>query len=127
MPSYPRLLNALKMNAVFSTLSAAVLFGAADWIAAQLGLLDTTPVYLIAAVLVLFALQLWNIVRTRRIRHWEITTIVIADLSWVAASLLLVAFFYRSLTVTGLVLVDIVAFVVLFFAILQIRGLRRGD
>ena len=57
-----------------------------------------------------FALQLWNIVRTRQVRTWEIVSVIIGDLTWVAGSL---------------VLVDLVALAVLIFAILQIRGLRQ--
>ena len=43
---------------------------------------------------------------------------------WVGASLVLVVLFYPALTTVGLVLVDLVALAVLFFAIQQIRGLR---
>lgn len=127
MSSNTPLLNALRLNAAFSTLSAIGLFAAADWIAIQLGLPDATPVYSIAVVLALFALQLWNIVRTRSLRRWEITAIIVADLAWVAASIGMVAVYYRSLTVSGMLLVDFVAVAVAIFAVLQIRGLRRVD
>lgn len=127
MSNHGPLLNALKMNAAFSTLSAITLFAAADWIAIQLGLPNITPVYSIAVVLALFALQLWNIVRTRSIRRWEITAIIVADLGWVAASIVMVAVYYRSLTLTGMLLVDFVAVAVAIFAVMQFRGLRRVD
>ena len=118
------LLRALRMNAVFSMASALVLLVAARWVADQLGLAGVTPVYVTAGLLAVFALQLWNIVRTRQIRTVEIAGIIAGDIAWVIGSVVLVALFYPSLTDAGLLLVDVIAIVVLYFAIQQIRGLR---
>jgi len=118
------LLHALRMNAVFSSISAVALLVAGPWIATQLGLSSAIAVHVVGGGLILFALQLWNIVRTREIRRWEIQGIIGGDIAWVVGSVLLVALFYSEITVTGLVLVDIVALAVLVFAVLQIRGLR---
>ena len=118
------LIRALRLNALFSGASALVLFAAAGWVAAQLGLGDTLPIYATAVVLVLFALMLANIVRSGVIRSWEIGAIIAGDVAWVLASVVLVAIYYESLTTTGLILVDAVALAVLFFAIQQYRGLR---
>ena len=119
-----QLLHALKLNAGFSSLCAPVMLITAPWIAAQLGLSSTIPVYVTAVVLILFAAQLWNIVRTRAFQTWEIAAIIGGDIVWVMASFVLVVLYFDSMTVTGLVLVDLVALAVLLFAILQIRGLR---
>ena len=119
------LLRALRMNALFSSASAAALLLAAPWIAAHLGLASTIPVYVVGAGLVLFAAQLWNIVRTRQIRGWEIQGIIGGDIAWVTGSIVLVALFYSQITTIGLLIVDVIALAVLFFAIQQIRGLRR--
>ena len=119
------LLRALRLNATFAGFSALAMFVSGGWMANQLGLASAIPVYVTAAMLVLFGLQLWNIVRTRNIRTWEIVGIVAADITWVAASAILVAVYYESLTAVGFMLVDIVAFAVLFFAIQQIRGLKE--
>ena len=123
-PDKYQLIRALRLNAVFSAASALALFAAAGWIAAQLGLDDPLLVYATAAVLVLFALQLANIVRTGVIRAWEIAGIIGADIAWVVASAVVVAICYESLTTVGLILVDAVAVAVLAFAIQQYRGLR---
>ncbi len=123
------LLRALRMNACFSGFSAFAMLLAAPWVAAQLGLPDPISVYVTAGVLGLFSLQLWNIVRTGRIQALEVAAIIGGDLAWVVGSVVLVALFHSSLTATGLLLVDIVAIAVLYFAIQQIRGLkayRRG-
>jgi len=125
MKTNPRpLLQALLQNALFSGSSALLMVLGAGWIAAQLGLESTLPVYVLAAVLVLFALQLGNIVRSAAIRSWEVTGIIAADIVWVVASVVLLALFHEQLTTTGLLLVDAVAIAVLFFAVQQYRGLR---
>ncbi len=118
------LIRALWMNAIFSGVSALCLFAAASWLAAQLGLADATPVYIVAALLTVFAIQLSAIVRSRKIRFLEVAGIIVGDLAWVAASIVLVALYYESITTTGLMLIDVVAIAVLTFAVLQIRGLR---
>lgn len=118
------LLRALRLNAIFSASSALMLLLAGPWVAAQLGLTSVMPVYATAALLGVFALQLGNIVRTRKIHNLEIASIIFADIAWVIGSVVLSALFYSSLTVAGLVLVDVVAIVVLYLAIQQIRGLK---
>jgi hypothetical protein len=118
------LFRALRLNALFSASSAVMLMLAGPWVAAQLGLNSVTPVYVTAGLLALFALQLGNIVRTQNIRDVEIIGIILGDIAWVVGSAVLVALFYSSLTTAGLVLVDVVAIAVLYFAIQQIRGLR---
>jgi len=118
------LLSALRLNAIFSGTSAVFLLVAAPWIAAQLGLPGSLPVYIGGGFLVLFALQLANIVRSGNIRTWEVGGIIAGDLAWVLGTVVLVGMFYSSLTTVGLLMVDIIALAVLAFAILQIRGLR---
>lgn len=116
--------TALKWNAAFSATSAILMVVGAGWLAAELGLPGPLPIYIVAAFLLVFALALGNIVRTREYRNWEISSIIIGDLVWVAASAVLVAIFFDALTTTGLLLVDAVALIVLIFAIQQIRGLK---
>ena len=121
------LLQALTLNAAFSTICALIMLLASSWIAQQLGIEQAMSVTLTAVFLALFALQLWNIVRTRKIRTWEIAGIIGGDLAWVAGSFVLIAIYHDSVSSLGIVLVDLVAFAVLFFAILQIRGLRESQ
>jgi len=123
------LLRALRLNAIFSASSALLMLLAGPWLATQLGLTSVMPIYWTAALLGLFALQLGNIVRTRKIHNLEVAVIIFADLAWVIGSVVLGALFYSSLTVTGLVLVDVAAIAVLYLAIQQIRGLKavRSD
>ena len=119
------LMRGLTMNTIFSALSAIAMLLAADWVADQVGLPGPANVYAVAIFLLFFAAQLGNIVRTGKIRAWEIVAIIVGDLMWVAGSVVLGALYFRSFTIIGAVLVDAVALAVLIFAIMQIRGLRE--
>ena len=119
------LLRALTFNAIFSGFSALLMFIAGTWLAAQFGLQDPALIYTLGGFLALFALQLGNIVRTREIRNWEITSIIAADIAWVLGSVAIISLYYQSITAAGLMLMDIVAVAVLWFAVMQIRGLRE--
>ncbi len=120
-----RLLRALTLNAMFSGFSALLMFISGTWLAQQFALSSAVPIYGVAGFLAVFALQLANIVRTRTIRTWEITAIISGDIAWVVASIALITLYYQSITAAAVMLVDIVAVAVLFFAIQQIRGLRE--
>ena len=124
MSSNTALLSALRMNAIFSALSAVLMLVFGRWVAAQLGLADATLVYVTGGLLLLFALQLANIVRTQKIRRWEVLVIIGGDLGWVLGTVVLLALYYSSVTTIGFVLADGVALAVLYFAIQQIRGLQ---
>jgi hypothetical protein len=124
-PGSDLLMRALKMNAVFSGLSAVAMLLAADWIAQQVGLPGPANVYAVAVFLLFFAAQLGNIVRIQAIRTWEIVSIIVGDLLWVLGSIVLGAMYFRSFSTIGAVLVDAIALAVLIFAVMQIRGLRE--
>ncbi|MFK7861793.1 MAG: hypothetical protein AB8B64_23460 [Granulosicoccus sp.] len=119
------LLRALKLNAIFSGFSALCMFITGTWLAAQFSLRSNIPIYLIASVLAVFAFLLTNIARTGIIRTWEVTMIIVGDIAWVVASVVLLVLFYRTITPTAVVLVDLVAIIVLIFAVMQIRGLTQ--
>lgn len=124
-PGSDLLIRGLKMNAVFSGLSAVAMLLAANWVAEQVGLPGAANVYAVAIFLLFFAAQLGNIVRTQVIRTWEIVAIIVGDLMWVAGSVVLGTLYIQSFSTIGAVLVDAAALAVLIFAVMQIRGLRE--
>lgn len=119
------LIKALAANAAFSGFSAITLILFSGWIASQLGLPDTTPVVITGVALALFALQLAAIAKSRRVKTWEILSIIVGDLIWVVASVVLGIIYIDQLTTIGQVLVFGVALVVLVFAECQGIGLKR--
>ena len=124
-PDKSLLLKGLTLNAAFSAGSGLLIIVTAGWLARQFSLPGAGSLYPLGVFLLLFSGLLWNIVRTQKIRTWEIVGIISGDLAWVVASAVVVFLYYGSLTTPGLILVDGVALAVLFFAILQIRGLRK--
>ena len=124
-PASDLLMRGLKLNAIFSALSAIAMLLAANWLAGQVGLPGPANVYAVAVFLLFFAAQLGNIVRTGKIRSWEIVGIIVGDFLWVAGSVVLGAAYFRSFSTIGALLVDAAAIAVLIFAIMQIRGLRE--
>ncbi len=119
------LLRALTLNAGFSGFSALLMFISGGWLAAQFALDSAVPIYAVAGFLTVFAIQLGNIVRTKNIRSWEIKSIISGDIAWVVASVAIITLYHQSITPTGLILLDIAAVAVLFFAVMQIRGLTE--
>ena len=119
------LLRALTLNAMFSGFSAVLMFIGGPWLAEQFGLSSVIPVYVVAGFLAVFAIQLGNIVRTKNIRSWEIKSIISGDIAWVVASVAIITLYYQVITPTALILLDIAAVAVLFFAVMQVRGLRQ--
>ena len=124
-PASDLLMRGLKMNGIFSALSAIAMLLGANWLAEQVGLPGPANVYAVAIFLLFFAAQLRNIVRTGKIRSWEIIGIIAGDFLWVAGSVVLGALYFRSFSTIGALLVDAAAIAVLLFAIMQIRGLRE--
>ncbi len=119
------LLRALTLNGVFSGFSAVFMFVSAPWLAEKFALSSTVPIYGVATILTAFAFQLGNIVRSKNIRSWEIKSIISGDIAWVLASVAVIIRYYQSITPTALFLLDFVAVAVLFFAVMQIRGLKQ--
>ncbi len=119
------LLRALTLNAGFSGLSALLMFISGGWLAAQFALKSAIPIYAVAGFLAVFAFQLGNIVWTKNIRTWEIKGIISGDIAWVMASVAIITLYHQSITPTALILLDIAAAAVLFFAVMQIRGLKQ--
>jgi hypothetical protein len=124
-PDNSLLMRGLTLNAAFSAFSGIAMLLAANWLAEQVGLTGPANVYVVGVFLLIFAAQLGNIVRTGAIRTWEIVAIIVGDLMWVAGTIVLGALYFRNWSTIGAVLVDVVALVVLIFAVMQIRGLRE--
>ena len=119
--------KAIRINAIFTTICVAFLMFGARWLAPHLGLHGVGWLYALATGLALFVIQLVGILRSDRIRQWEIRTIIGADIAWVLGSLFLVVNYFEQLSTVGLLLIDLVAVAVLAFAVMQYRGLKAYE
>jgi hypothetical protein len=124
-PSDPaRLLRiSLRANAVFSSLSGATFCVAGAAIADLLGVEPALLVNVVGLNLLVFAGVLLFVASRRMISPPIANAIILADLAWVAGSLLLVLadVFHPS----GAIAVLFVANIVLAFAVIQFIGVRR--
>lgn len=116
---------ALRANAAFSTLSAAVFLAAAAPIAAFLGILSVPQVLVLGVQLALFAAWLFWLSQRPAIPPWQVRLIIALDVLWVVGSFQTILAPPPQLTGGGKWAIGMVADLVALFALLQFMGLRR--
>ena len=117
---------AMMANATFSALCGIVLFGAADPVAASLGVVDRWWFQAIGVVLLIFSLDLVLIARKQHLSLPLAMLIILADIGWFIASIVILLVWpgiFSKLAVVAIAAVSVVVFV---FAILQILGVLRA-
>ena len=115
--------KALKVNAIFSSISGVIMILLNKQLANLFGVLNNIPFWIIGLVLVYFALTIcYEIKKQRRI---AIMWIVIQDVSWVLGSVFLLIFNPFEITYTGNLIIGIIALIVLFMAINQLIALKK--
>ncbi|GAB4151839.1 MAG: hypothetical protein Tsb009_27380 [Planctomycetaceae bacterium] len=110
-------------NAVFSSVSGVCFIAASGPLAALIGLEFPMILVAIGVSLVAFAAGLVLNAKRPTVNQREAWIAVVLDLAWVVGSVVVI--FTGVLSTTGNWAVAIVADVVLVFAILQFRGLRK--
>jgi hypothetical protein len=116
--------RALRGNALFSAFCGAMILFAQPTVLSWLGLsgIDIRPV---GAFLLLFAAYLVWMSRQQRLPRVLVAGVIAGDWAWVAGSVYLVALNPALFSTMGLLLVLDVAVVVMVFALLQARGLKK--
>jgi len=123
VPAAEFLRGSLRANAAFSALSGVVLAIANGEIATLLGEVPSLLVLLVGVQLLFFAgLLVWLASRSE-IPASLATGVVVADLLWIFATILVV--YIDVLTRSGEALATVLAGIVLVMAILQSIGIRR--
>ena len=115
--------KALTGNAVFSTLSALILLIFSTTMTDLFGLKEQFPFLIIGVVLLLFAGTI--VFEIKQQRKKPVYWIIIQDILWVLGSVVLLFLQPFGISTAGNILIAIVAFVVLVFAILQYQGIQR--
>lgn len=118
--------TALRGNALFSILSAAVALVASGSVAEFMGVEDTLPFIVLGVGLVLWAIDVYFVSLQDPIRPDYVKMIIGGDLLWVAGSAVLLLFDPFDFSTAGMWAVLVVADIVLTLAILQYVGLRRA-
>ena len=117
--------NTLLANAIFSTLCAIDFLIFAQPISTFLGWSNGWVLPLIGIGLLGFALYVVSVARAPQIDTSAVKSIIVADITWVILSILVIATPIVPLTLGGKWGVAIVADIVAGFALLQFLGLRR--
>jgi len=115
--------KALISNAVFSTVSALAMLFFSTTIPNLFGLEERLPFLIIGGGLLFFAVTI--LVEIKKQRKRAVYWIVIQDVLWVLGSIVLLVIKPFGLSATGNILIAVVAFVVLVFAIWQYQGIQK--
>ena len=116
---------ALVFNALFSA-GCGILLMVAPWrVATLLGLPPHWLFPIVGACLLLFATELVRQVTLRRVSTWRALLSSMADLLWVAGSVIAIWLHADALSSKGIAVVVSVAAVVLTFALAQLAGIDR--
>jgi hypothetical protein len=116
--------NTLMLNATLTLPFAIILFLFSDLIANLLGM-GVLVIELLAAGLVLFSIAAWFAAKRSNILIAQLITLL--DISWVLASCMLVVINPYNMTLLATVLVIMIALLVLFFALFQLRGILQSS
>lgn len=114
----------LRANAAFSAASGLVFIVFSNPVSAQFSV-HSNLVAVVAAGLLLFAAVLLAAASAKRVSQRALKAFIVADLSWVVASVPLVVLSPAGVSGTGHALVIAIAIAVLGFAVAQAAGLRR--
>ena len=117
-----KLQKALKINAIFSTVSGIILILLNHQIANLFGTTNSTVFWIVGLLLIYFAVTIWYEIKKQR--RLAILWIIIQDYAWVLGSLILLIFNPFQITQIGNVLIGIVALMVLYMGINQMNKLK---
>lgn len=120
-----QLQKSLLTNAIFSGLSGIVLVVFNKLIARLFDTANTTVFWIIGLALIFFAATI--IYEMKRQKPIGVLLIIIQDFVWVIGSIVLLIFQPFEISITGNVIIALVAFVVLFMGINQAKALGQID
>ena len=112
-----RLQLALKQNALFSSISGTLMIVLNKQLANLFGITNNTVFWIVGLTLIYFALTIAYEIKKQR--KWAVLWIVIQDVTWVLGSVILLVFNPFNITLTGNIIIGIIALTVLYMAINQ--------
>jgi hypothetical protein len=120
----PKLLYwALRGNASFSVLTAVPMLAWPEMLGQWMGFESPLVYRIIGALLILFAIDLFSQTMLRKPSGLRALATCVADLGWILATGIIIAFWSHHFSNTGLMTMVAVAGMVLLFATLQWQGL----
>ena len=116
--------NTLLADAAFGLISGVLCIAAAAPLSQLMGLTDTIYLTVIGFVLVIYAMDLAFVAFKAADKPIFVKLFFAGDIAWIAASIVLIVGFPSLFTVTGMILIDVVALIVAGFAVSKYKGLR---
>ena len=120
-----KLTVALKANAAFSTFSGITLILFHNSLAQLFAVDNPMPFWIVGIGLLFFAGTVFLEARQTPKRIKKVQFIIVQDILWVVASMVIIAFQIFSLSTTGYTLIGIVALIVGYFAFAQWKGIQE--
>ncbi|MEP3244711.1 MAG: hypothetical protein ABJN40_11180 [Sneathiella sp.] len=121
----PLLKYTLLTNAATSAITGLLCLVANGFLTDLMGLASTIYLYIVGAGLLVFAADVYFTATKSPIKPLFVKMIIGADISWVVGSFLLTFLMPEYFTLTGIVLIEVIALGVLGFAVLQSVGLKQ--
>ncbi len=121
----PLLKYTLLTNAATSVITGLLCLVLNGFLTDLMGLASTIYLYIVGAGLLVFAADVYFTATKNPIRPLFVKMIIGADISWVVGSFLLTFLMPEYFTLTGIVLIEVIALGVLGFAVLQSIGLKQ--
>ena len=120
-----KLQKALRVNAIFSSLSGTILIFLNQHIADLFGTTNTKVFWIVGLVLIYFAITIaYEIIKQRKL---AVLWIIIQDFTWVIASVVLMLLNPFQITQIGNLIIGIIAAIVFFMGINQMLALNSSS
>ncbi len=118
-----KLQKALKINALFSSISGVIMVLLNQPIAKLFETNNNKVFWIVGLILIFFAVTIWyEIFKQRKL---AVIWIIIQDFIWVLGSSILILFNPFKTTLTGNLIIGLIAIIVLYMGINQMIGLKK--
>lgn len=115
--------KALKLNALFSSISGVILILFNNQISKLFGTVHSSAFVIVGLVLIYFTITIWYEINKQR--KIAVIWIIIQDFLWVIASIILIIINPFNSTSLGNLIIGIIAAIVLFMGVSQTRAFLK--
>lgn len=115
----------LQVNAISCGVTGIGLVIFSKTIASLFGIAQNGPFIAIGIFLVLFSAYVLSVGFSKQINTVKVKTVIIADVTWVIASIIATVVLFNTISVIGIVAIEAVAVWVAMMAYLQNSGLKK--
>ncbi|WP_299256736.1 hypothetical protein [uncultured Aquimarina sp.] len=115
--------KALKINALFSSISGIIMILFSNQIAKLFGTDNSSIFWIVGLILIYFTITIWYEISKQR--KTAVLWIIIQDFLWAIGSIILILFNPFGITSLGNIIIGIIASIVLLMGVNQIRAFNK--